>query len=391
MRILFYLPVVTPWWFENIVEPMIRRAADVAEVHVLAPAPWRNTGLGPDELRRCVDLAQVHWAIVDGDDHPSLRTAPADRAGLIDYVTALAPDIILCRTSDFETVRDFPGAVRFLMEVAIAPFAIPDYPVSITDAPFVNGAMPALSPHEEQRLDTLIAPLWAAMQAHWQATIPPRDVVFRHAGIAGDRPVILLPLEYEHEENFFLGHRVGPADTRELVRQIASRVTPGCTLVVTDHPLNIRFVGDRGLAETIERLGAQVVKLGAEICGVPVSMALAPYLDGMILCDSKSFGIAAAFGIPIVRRSRFASADWLNSETNLDRFVTAVRGGSARAPSQADARRWFAYHFGNEAFDPKSPALTGDEIVARALHPTDPDRWESGIAAVRPAKAEFLA
>lgn len=391
MKVLFYLPVVTPWWFENIVEPVIRRVADLAEVHVLAPAPWKNTGLGPDELRRCVDMETVSWAIVDSDDHPSLRTTPADPAGLIDYVTQLSPDITFCRSADFETVREFPGIVRFLMEVTIAPFAISDYPVSLTDAPFVNGAMPVLSDEERNRLDTMIDPLWSRMQAHWREAAPPRDVVFRHAGIPGDRPVILLPLEYEHEENFFLQHRVGPPGTRALLTRIAKEVTPHCTLVVTDHPLNIRHVGDRGIPETVARLGRHVVGAGGEICGIPASMALAPYLDGMILGDSKTFGIAAAFGIPIVRRSRFASADWLNSETDLARFVSAVRSGTARAPSRAEARRWFAYHFANEAFDPKAAGLTGQEILDRATRATDPARWDAGIAAVRASRAECMA
>ena len=31
MRILFYLPVVTAWWFDNIIAPMIRRLDDVVQ------------------------------------------------------------------------------------------------------------------------------------------------------------------------------------------------------------------------------------------------------------------------------------------------------------------------------------------------------------------------
>lgn len=34
MRILFYLPVITPWWFDNIVAPLIARlAADNDAIH----------------------------------------------------------------------------------------------------------------------------------------------------------------------------------------------------------------------------------------------------------------------------------------------------------------------------------------------------------------------
>ena len=50
MKVLFYLPVVTPFWFENMVEPLIRRMASSAEVHILAPKFWRNTGIGENEV-----------------------------------------------------------------------------------------------------------------------------------------------------------------------------------------------------------------------------------------------------------------------------------------------------------------------------------------------------
>ncbi len=44
MHVLFYLPVVTPWWFDNIVAPLIRAAASDARVSVLVPPLWRGTG-----------------------------------------------------------------------------------------------------------------------------------------------------------------------------------------------------------------------------------------------------------------------------------------------------------------------------------------------------------
>ncbi|MEM9311236.1 MAG: hypothetical protein AAGA34_07290 [Pseudomonadota bacterium] len=53
MRILFYLPVITPWWFAKIVKPLIATLAADNEIHVLAPPPWRNTGIGPDEIKLC--------------------------------------------------------------------------------------------------------------------------------------------------------------------------------------------------------------------------------------------------------------------------------------------------------------------------------------------------
>lgn len=384
MKILFYLPVVTPWWFENYVEPLIRRVRAVGEVHVLAPERWRNTGLGPDELQRCADLSDVTWSIV-GKDHESLRTRPADPAGLIGHVEALAPDLVLCRSMDFETARRFPGIVRFMMEVAVSPFVMARPPISFTASPFVNGAMPRLSASENHRLDSLMTPLWDAMYAARRSAVPSRADLFQRAGIPQDRPVLLLPLEYEHEENFAVQHRVVPGDNRALLTAVAQRVTPHATLVVTNHPLNIEYVGDMGLAETVEGLGPQVILAESEIMQIPSSIALAPFLDGMLLNDSKTFSLAAAFGVPMCRQSRFASADWLRTETDLDRFIAAVGTGTAQGPAQADARLWFGHHLLNEAFDPMADDLDGDDVLSRAVTEIDPARWEAAAARILPA------
>ncbi len=79
MRVLFYLPVVTPWWFDAIVAPLIRAAARDAHVSVMVPPLWRNTGIGPEQLAGCGDLDQVDWHILDGDDHPARRRRPPGR------------------------------------------------------------------------------------------------------------------------------------------------------------------------------------------------------------------------------------------------------------------------------------------------------------------------
>lgn len=386
MRVLFYLPVVTPWWFDRIVVPMIRRVAGVAEVHVLAPALWRNTGLDPAALTGLADLADVHWAIADGDDHPSLRTRPADPDGLLAFVREIAPDIVFCRSADFETSRHFPGLVRFLMETAFAPFQVDPSTTTIVDRPFANGAMPMLGSAEHARLDALIAPLWSEMQGPWRRAMPGREAVFSAAGIPSDRPVLLLPLEYEHEENFFLQHRPQPLSNADLLASIAEAVTPHCTLVVSDHPLNVLHVAGDAVRAAVARLGPRVILADSEILGHPATLALAGHVDGMLLGDSKCFSLAAFFGVPMMRQSRFASASWLNAETDLDRFVANVCAGTARAPSQSDARSWFAFHLANEAFLPEDEQLTGEAILDRAQRATNPDRWKAGIGRVDAAK-----
>ena len=77
-KILFYLPVVTPWWFDTIVAPMIAKLGAEAEIHVLAPEFWRNTGIGPNQLHTCASMPDIHWHIVEDDAHISLRTKPDD-------------------------------------------------------------------------------------------------------------------------------------------------------------------------------------------------------------------------------------------------------------------------------------------------------------------------
>lgn len=385
MKILFYLPAVTPWWFEHVIEPLIRRVAGEAEVHVLAPVPWNNTGLGPSDLARCADLPELHWAIVDDADHPSLRTVPKDRDGLIAYVRALAPDLVLCRSADFETPRAFPGTVRYVMEAVTAPFGpvSPANTVHFTDAPFVNGAMPALAPDAVARIDALIAPFWTDMDAHWQAAVYDRDSVFRHIGIPADRPAVLLPLEYEHAENFFLQHRPGALSNQALVAAIAAEAqTAGVTLVVTDHPLNKLHVERDTLLDFITDLDGTIL-VDEPVFDVPPTMALARHVDGVVLGDSKSFAIAAAFGTPMHRRSRFASAPWLHAEPDLAVFLAAIRAGRAERPECAAVQRWFGYHYANEAFYPTDPALTGAMVIDRALRTLDSARWEAGVGRLR--------
>ena len=389
MKVLLYLPVVTPWWFAYVVEPLLRRLATVAEVDVLAPVRWRNTGVGPDELARCRDLAAVRWHIVDSADHPSLRTAPAERDDLLAYVNALSPDVTLCRSADFATTRAFPGTVRFLMEAIATPFrAAPTF--MITDQPFANGVMPDLAATDRARLDDLIDPLWTRMHDHWDRTLPDRRTVADALRVPADAPMFLLPLEYEHPENFFRQHRPDGISHEQRLAAIAEAVAPHGTLVVTDHPLNIAYVDRTALHDAIARLGKHVVLAPGDIFGTPSTLALTRHMGGMLVGDSKSFAMAAAFGVATMRRSTFASGDWLVPYADLATFVDDVRRGRPRAPGADAARLWFAYHFANEAFDPEDTALTGEEIVDRCRRPVNPDRWAAGLDRMMVALPEHV-
>jgi hypothetical protein len=375
-RILFYLPMVTNWWFVQIVEPMLRRLAEAHEVHVLAPAPWRGTGIGPEELARCADLPDVRWYIMEGPDHPSIRTSPEDAEGLIGFVRDLAPDVVLCRSADHETVRHFPGTVRLLMEGRLEPFAPPPRWILLAERPHDHGLLAEMAAAEAGRLETMLAPVWERLQRSLAPPVGERAALFARLRIPVDRPLLLLPLESEAEDNFFAMHRLGPKPNAALLRDISARVGDRCTLAVTNHPFDDVHVGAEALIDAAANCG-NVVLLSPRVGMLPATLAMARHADGMLLGDSKTFALAAFFGVPIYRHSRFASGSWLGVHDALPTFLDAVAGGTARRPDPAQARLWFAQYLLNDAFDPQDAR---DDVLARLARPFDPGRWDAALA-----------
>jgi len=100
----------------------------------------------------------------------------------------------------------------------------------------------------------------------------------------------------------------------------------------------------------------------------------------MIFDLSKCFTSAAFLGKPMLRLSKFETGDWLGAHTELPAFVDALRAGTARAPSKADAPRWFAFHHANTIIDPTSPELDLAQLMDHAMNPVNPARWERGLA-----------
>ncbi len=390
MRVVFYLPVVTSWWFDCVVEPLIRVMARDCEVHVLAPAPWRQTGVGPRELARCADLPDVRWAIMDGEDHPSTRTAAEARDDIIGYVHGLAPDLVLCRSADYEILRGFPGTVRLLMEGRLEPFATPPGWFTFQDRPFDHGVLPALSEGERAELVRLIEPAWARIEARHAARAGEREAVLARCGITGDRPMLLVPLEYEGEENFFGFHRVGAVPNAETVRELAARVGPEFVLALTNHPLNDLNVDSAALMRAVDELD-NVVLAPPHIGGDPATIALARHCDGLVLGDSKTWSLGAFLGKPMLRRTRFESGDWLNVYSEFDAFLPAVASGTARTAAREDAMLWFGFHLANALIAPRDPELTAADIAARARQPIDPGRWEAAIGRLRRASPDLFA
>ena len=134
MQVLFYLPVVTPWWFERIVIPLMEKLTVDYEVHILAPIFWQGTGFGQDQYDLCEHLPHIKWHIVNDSDHRSMRTDAVQKEQIIEFVRALNPDFVLCRSADLEITKRFPGIVRpFYYKVVV--HHTPQTPTSLVCAP----------------------------------------------------------------------------------------------------------------------------------------------------------------------------------------------------------------------------------------------------------------
>lgn len=377
MHVLFYLPVVTPWWFDEIVAPMIRVMARDARVSVLVPPLWRGTGIGPEQLSRCADLDMVDWYILDGEDHPRLRTAAAGEADLIALVRDIGADLTLCRSADLETPTLFPGTVRFIMEGAAPPFVTGPAWAWLPETLFDHGLMPALEPAARARLDAAFRPWWDEMQARFSAT--DRDAFLAAAGLPHDKRLIGLPLEYEHEEMFFRQHD-SFAGNVALVNALADDLDADSVLVVTNHPLNEKHCDNAPLHAAIAARGGKVRLVPGIGTQGAATMLLARHADGMVVGNSKSFGGCAFFGTPMLRLSRFRTGAWLNAHHDIASFTAAIGAGTARGADPADALSWFALHLIDAVFDPADPGLTAADLIDRAARPVNAARWEAGLA-----------
>ncbi len=376
LRILFYLPVVTPWWFENIVVHLIRNLAQSHEVHVMVPPLWRNTGLGPDEIPLITDLEHVHWLVLDGPDHPCLRDDASGQNELFELANQINPHITLCRSADTKTPPRFPGILRYIMEGAAPPFTTHPNWIWLAPSLFDHGIMPDLPAHVFAKLDTMSEPHWtqmlqtvgAAQSEEFLAQIEQ----LRCSHIIG------LALEYEHEENFFGQHHLY-ADNAAMIRAIAKQLGDNCVLAVTNHPLTELHGDTRAVKAAIAELSGKAVLLKQTGSAGETTLALAQNCSGMIIGNSKVWATCAAVGAPMLRRSGFATGDWTGAYNEVEPFLDAVMAGD---PAKADpmlARRWFTFHLANNVFDPAAPDLAPNDIIARIIHPAQPERWANGM------------
>ena len=380
LRTVFYLPVVTPWWFTHIVIRLIRVMARDHEVHVLVPPLWRNTGIGPEQIDLIAELPHVFWHVLDGPDHTNLRgdaAQPDDLFALIDHIN---PDVTLCRSADIVSPQRFPGTVRYIMEAAAPPFVTQSQCIWLAPTLFDYGMMPEFSPEQAAKLDTLAGPLWDQM--HHALDLPPKEDFMSAHSLPDGRRIIGLPLEYEHEENFFDQHHRF-AENAQMTTSIVATLDDDCVLAVTDHPLNALYGDTIALEAAITDTGGKAVLLDNDEEAGSVTLALAKHCDAMIVGNSKSWAACAAFGTPLLRLSNFATGGWVNAYHSLPEFLQDLANGNARSADPQLARRWFTFHLANCLIDPADPTLSADKIIARINTPSSLPAWTEAISRYR--------
>ena len=380
-KVLFYLPTVTPWWFDNIVGPMISACATTAEVHVVVPPLWRNTGVGPEQLLPFASCRSVQWHIADDDDHPSLRTSPADPNAILELVRSIDPAYVFCRSADVATPSRFPGKVRHLMEAGASPLSTSAGWIILQEDFWHHGAIPQLTDPDRQAIDKLFQKIWRRMRnrtEHKMSFRLPRSRVLQNMGLPQDRKVIALPLEYEHGEAFTAFHNRFERNL-DLIHHLVEEIDGEFLLALTDHPLNYKYVDNSRLYAAIAALGDRVHLVpNPDAYYFPTDL-LIKHCDGLIVQNTKAIYSGAFFGKPTLRLSNRPSADWLGIHENLDSFLTAIRLGE---PGVAEdrARLWFGYHVLHEIIDPT--ALSGAEILDRVDRPFSRDRLATGLERV---------
>lgn len=340
MRLFFYLPVITPWWFEAIIAPMlIRLDADpgVGEIHVMVAPLWRNTGVEGHHLEPLLGLGKLHWHIVDEGDPALFRMHAAALPGLIETVATIAPDLTLARSSDFATPALFPGTVRYIMEGAAAPFVTDPAWVVLEEQPFSYGFLPDkhdLPPELAERVDAL----WSAAAERLGPCSFPLS-----------RPLLAVPLPYEHEENLFLQH-AAHADSVALLRSLLAVLPEEWRIEISDHPLNRLHVDRSALDAFVAQAPDRLSEAEGDTPGL-VAGATAVFTD-----LSKTWTLAAFAGKPLLHAGQRAMAPWLNAATQVDELAP---------PDCEGARRWFGWHLAARLLRPDAVDL---DMLLRHAH-----------------------
>jgi len=380
VKVLFYLPVVTPWWLENIISPTIAAIKRDCAVSVILPSPWSGTGVAPT-APALQEHADVDWYYLDGPSYYALRAAACEVPRLMDLVFDIDADYTFCRSADTATPGFFPGVVRFIMEYGLPPLTplLTGHDFSLSGPQlFDRGFLPPMAPEMRSWLGDAAArvfetnPRVRALRAHRQS----RREYCAAAGLPADKTIVAYPLEYESPENFFSGFR-RHRDNAAAMEAALSAMGEDCCLAVTRHPLNRRYGGGRTQA-FIAAHAPRVVEVTHAADGQPTA-ELIRQCDGVIVEDTKSIYIAALFGKPMLHVSRFACAAWMDAYTDAEAFFFAVGCRAASAPAEDDVRTWFGYGLANDGINLGNPRFGWADLRNRVDRPCDPRRWQDNL------------
>lgn len=364
MKILFYLPVVTPWWFDNMIAPMLRSLhdeAELAELHVMVAPLWRNTGIDGHQLTPLADLTKVFWHVIDAGEPDQFRRDGSSVPGLVDLVNAIAPDLTLARSADFATPGQFPGAVRYIMEGAPPPFEILPLRILIEEAPFSLGVMPENAAEITARCVAAFSDIWEESDRFRHPPVGPdwRTTL----GLPPERPVLAVPLHYEHRENFFLMHSDFPC-AADLLRHLLETVDEEVFLALSDHPLNRLYVNRTEMHQLVHFNSDRAALCELESIPGGATGALAAHADAMVIDQSKSWSLAAHAGTPMVHASNSLLADWLHATCLSEPAIRNWTAGGLPTPDAEAAHRYFCWHLGTRIFDPHAVSL--ERLLAHA-------------------------
>ncbi|MCB2074639.1 MAG: hypothetical protein H6917_00400 [Novosphingobium sp.] len=354
MKILFYLPVITPWWFDHVIAPMLRALdgdPEVTEQHVMIAPLWRNTGIDGHQLAPLADLGKVHWHVIDQGEPEEFRTNGAGLEGLLDLVDEIEPDLCLVRSADFETPAQFPGIVRHIMEGAAAPFETGSNWFVLEEHPFRFGIFPEAAEPTARSCQVALSEIWEAMDER-QVLEDGASDWRKLLGLPGDRPIISVPLHYEHEENFF-GVHASFARGTDLLSYLLETLADDAFLAVTDHPLNRLYTNRTAIDALISGNADRACLCVAEKLPHDATGLLSAKADAVLSDLSKSWSMAAYCGTPIVHVGRNAMAEWIHATNGVDRIngKLAARGLPGADPSAA--REWFSWHLAARLMVPK--------------------------------------
>jgi len=351
MKILFYLPVITLWWFDKIITPMLRNLAgdaEVSELHLMVAQPWRNTGLHDHDLILLAGMAklQVHWVDQAWGENAAqdFRLDASAVPGLLDRIAAINPDLTLARSADVATPRSFPGRVRFITEGGAPPYRTDQRWIVLDEEPFRIGLLPgqahAMAAQCIAFADTLPVPQRSVDDARARLLLP------------DDRPVLAVPLHYEHDENFYLCHAAFP-DGMAQIQALLDHTDPDVLLAVTDHPLNRLHVDRSALKAALAELPERIV-LSDQDDATPLLTACA---DAVVTDLSKAWSLAAFNGTPIVHMGRQPLAPWLHAVPDLAELQHAGPWQDLPVADPASVKLWFGWHLGARLLDPRFVTL----------------------------------